>query len=236
VYVKTATGTTGGRVRVGIYDNSSDRNVMPTSLLADFGEIVLDGTTGRKTLALATPYVLAGGQLYWLAMVCNSACRANNAIQTWSQPNLWNVLGAGTAATVNVGYYMDWAYAPLPASFDSATFGHSPFPVSISTRIPSTSIPALALNFAASYVPPAPGGGGGGSPLSVADEGTVITSACVALNFVGPGISAALASAGNVTITVPGQTNAGEWRFDATSTTMADPGSGKLRFNNATLA
>ena len=41
------------------------------------------------------------------------------------------------------------------------------------------------------------------------------------------------ASSGNVLIGPSTATTEGEWRFDATSTTMADPGSGKLRINTA---
>src|SRR5262245_8274975 len=78
-----------------------------------------------------------------------------------------------------------------------------------------------------------------GGTLAIASGGTGQTAANTAFNALAP---AQAGKAGqflttNGTDTSWAQsttTTTGYWRFDATSTTMADPGSGKLRVNNAT--
>jgi hypothetical protein len=46
-------------------------------------------------------------------------------------------------------------------------------------------------------------GGGGGSALRVQDEGTTVTNAATTINFTGAGVTASLASPGNVTVNIP---------------------------------
>ncbi len=47
------------------------------------------------------------------------------------------------------------------------------------------------------------GGGGGGVNLRVQDEGSTVTNAATTINFTGGGVTASLASAGNVTVNIP---------------------------------
>jgi hypothetical protein len=80
-------------------------------------------------------------------------------------------------------------------------------------------------------------GGGGGH--AIADEGAAL-AARPTLNFTGAGVTAADDSTNNRTnVTIAGgggSSTEGIWRFDATSTTMADPLAGKIRFDSATVA
>jgi hypothetical protein len=172
--VTSATGNTAGRARVGIYDNQGDGAPMPTSLLADFGEAVYTGTTGKQVRVLPTPFILEPGRLYWIAIVWNQAARLNNGLGTFKASNFWRPLGAllNVGSVAHVGFYMDWTYAPLPAAFDSATYGRLSFPANMaSTRIPNP--PQVALKLDETYTPPASGGGGGGgSAITVSDTAT----------------------------------------------------------------
>src|SRR5262245_15780133 len=78
-----------------------------------------------------------------------------------------------------------------------------------------------------------------GGTLAIASGGTGQTTANAGFNALAPAQSGKAGQflTTNGTDTSWAQsttTTTGYWRFDATSTTMADPGSGKLRFNTAT--
>lgn len=107
-------GAGGGSGRVGLYDNVSDSNLYPKSLLADGGTIST-GTTGVKSTTVSV--ALTGGSVYWMAYLTNNT--GAPLILQLTGTDLTTMLGQPVAGgtAYNVAISVAQAFGALPATF-----------------------------------------------------------------------------------------------------------------------
>lgn len=115
--VNCTTLVAAGVLRLGIYSDSG--NGEPGSLLIDAGTVDTSGT-GVKTCACAQ--ALAGGSLYWLVALSNSATHAFRAPVI---AGMVNVIGDDVAfpTTHITHFYAAQTYGNLPGTFPTVTQG-----------------------------------------------------------------------------------------------------------------
>jgi hypothetical protein len=85
-------GFTGGKIRLGIYNNISDTNCYPGSLLQDFGEKSLTGT--NVSLRWSITQALSPG-LYWIAFWCDNSYSGRSINESVGYVPSWPGLGYG---------------------------------------------------------------------------------------------------------------------------------------------
>jgi hypothetical protein len=114
--VNVSTGASGALARFGVYTAAVTGNLYPDALLFDAGEVDA-GTSGVKSVTVNLN--LAGGRLYWLAMMKNATGSA------WFRcTNLaWAVDVLGVLSTLPTtgaqGLSVAQTYGALPATFPS---------------------------------------------------------------------------------------------------------------------
>lgn len=120
-----------GNGRVGLFDNTSDSVLYPSTRLADGGSVSVAGA-GVKTANISVP--LKPGRMYWLAHVQSIAA----TLQCLSIGGCAPSLGINPAMTLfRVGISVAFAFAPLPATFPGG-----------GAYIDAIPIPALAARIA----------------------------------------------------------------------------------------
>lgn len=138
VNVTTAGQTTQtGEIRLGIYEATSDTNLYPAALIADFGTV--NGLTiAIKTLTVSQ--ALNPNRLYWLALTedCDLLAPTYRGTAIAAQYNLLGI--APTMPSTSPGSVLSapFTYAALP----------NPFPAGASVLTGAT-VPQIAMRFAA---------------------------------------------------------------------------------------
>jgi hypothetical protein len=101
-----------GNGRVGLWENTADDNLYPSSLLADSGALST-ATTGAKSATVSVP--LVSGQLYWLSYLSDAAA----TLLAMSSFGFSTVLGQPSDLAVQdqVGISVAFTYAALPSTF-----------------------------------------------------------------------------------------------------------------------
>lgn len=114
----TVVGAAGSAVRMGIYNNDPV-TLLPTTLVADSGQIATDVGVGVKSGLLNGPVTLVGGSLYWLSMLIGTSAPT---IRLFGTPNTPTLLGVSTTnmSSKNIGYIQAQAFGPLPNPFPLA--------------------------------------------------------------------------------------------------------------------
>lgn len=120
-----------GSARVGIFKNTSEQNLYPSTLV--YGSGALDtGTTGTKS---ATPnYVCTPGELLWLVHTCSAAATLRCLALAACAPIFGHDSSFANAA--QVGLAVARTYAALPSTFPASAAALTAVPV-----------PALAYRF-----------------------------------------------------------------------------------------
>lgn len=89
------TTSIGGKANIGIYD---DLNCAPNNKIYDSGNITIDGTRAFSAFPMV---VLTGGNLYWLALACQSGNTVRSIAVNSLIPCLGVQEGFGTTGAVN---------------------------------------------------------------------------------------------------------------------------------------
>jgi hypothetical protein len=112
--VNQGTGSSSEKIRLGIYQSTSESNIYPSKLILDAGEIVL---TSTGTLSITINKTLTPG-LYYLASVYNTASTSVvfAMIQFGMPALLVNPSGSGSNQS-GFGFYKAMAYGALPDPF-----------------------------------------------------------------------------------------------------------------------
>lgn len=123
----------GATIRIGIYNNTSDTDLYPSSLV--YGSAELSGaTTGVKQESISV--TLLPNTLYWSAYLCGTLAPT---VRCYGVANLYPIGGypaaLGTAA--QIGITVALAYAALPATFTAA-----------GTWITAVPLPEVAIRYA----------------------------------------------------------------------------------------
>ena len=116
LYVEATAIVANAVGRVGIYRNTADGTIYPSSLVVESGEVAL-ATAVVRSASVSAP--LSPG-LYWLAVLCGTAAPTLRAIGAGAMRPL---CGLSSALAIQFYYTVANAYAALPATFpESATF------------------------------------------------------------------------------------------------------------------
>lgn len=117
--VSVLTASTGS-VRLGIYANppASAHDMYPTTLLADFGAVLVTAPTGVKYSASLAPGTLelACGY-YWAALIAENAGGNFFTNERFNGSN--NPMGMDSAGAPYLGWSVAQAYGAMPATFPS---------------------------------------------------------------------------------------------------------------------
>lgn len=109
-----STGGGGGSVaRAGIYNNTSDTNLYPSSLVVDGGEFVTT-TTGLKAATISQ--ALAPNSLYWFVYICGTAAPTIASLPTAAQIPILG-LPASSFAIDSGEWTVSQTYGALPGTF-----------------------------------------------------------------------------------------------------------------------
>jgi hypothetical protein len=115
IFVDTAGGVSS-KARVGLYEATSDANLYPSALVADFGEI---DTSGTGFLTLNVNQVLEPAKLYWFAILLTGG---GGTVPVLGGPSSLDnsIFGAAGASRSEAGRYWVTAvhsYSALPGPF-----------------------------------------------------------------------------------------------------------------------
>ncbi|MCA1572425.1 MAG: hypothetical protein LC798_19415 [Chloroflexi bacterium] len=125
--VNVTVAAVGGLATIALYEATSDTNLYPAALVADFGE-VLTATTGVKTLTINQ--VLTAGKLYWFATWFGVAAPS---VRSGSLAIVQPVLGLDSGLSApGVGVQATLTYAatcPDPFPSGTGTIGSTPMPL-----------------------------------------------------------------------------------------------------------
>lgn len=110
LYVEATAVVAGAVGRVGIYRNTNDGTIYPSSLVVDSGEVALATAVVRS---VGVDVRLSPG-LYWLASVCGVAAPTLRII---NQLGLAPLCGLSAAFVHQFGRRIAFPYAALPAAF-----------------------------------------------------------------------------------------------------------------------
>lgn len=128
------TVTASGASRIGIYQATSDTNLVPNNLILDCGTVSHTTPTGAKTLSINVS--LTANTLYWVAIVHSGSAGTIRALAVGGCGAVFGLDSAfGTAP--GIGFSGSFAYAPLPATFPAGA---------ILAAVP---IPAIGVRFSA---------------------------------------------------------------------------------------
>lgn len=111
----SVTGGGGVNMRLGIYNNTSNSNLYPSTLLLDAGAF----TTSLGVHALTISQALTAGSLYWLALQSDGA----PSVVGMNEASASHILGASSALTATVmATYLTVAdaYGALPGTFPAS--------------------------------------------------------------------------------------------------------------------
>lgn len=122
-----------GNARIGLYSNTSDSVIYPSTLLFDSGDI---GTGTGGFIAATCSVTLAPGAMYWVVHIGSVAATLRCLAVAGVSPLLGMPTGLGTAH--NAGISATMTYGTLPSTFPSGGGTFSAVP-----------IPALAVRFSA---------------------------------------------------------------------------------------
>lgn len=130
----TTGGALGSVARVGLYENTDNKNLYPAALLADSGSTVTT-STGAKTYTISQE--LEPGRVYWLAYVCGTAAPT---LRCLAMANCSHLLGQDNNLNnnLNVGLTVAFTFAALPDPFSGSA-----------AMLQATPIPALSYRFSA---------------------------------------------------------------------------------------
>lgn len=104
-------GTAGAAGRVGIYNDSGDGTLYPTTLVVDGGGQD-NTTTGVKSATISV--VLSANTLYWFVYLGGTASAVING---WNTDFTWSPLGHQSFGTKHHGWKVAQSYGALPSTF-----------------------------------------------------------------------------------------------------------------------
>jgi hypothetical protein len=132
----TTLGASSG-ARVGVYNNTSNTNLYPSSLIAasDGGELATT-STGFKINTIGSPFTLTAGNLYWLAFNCKATAPRVSGVPA---AGICQVLGTvSDGVTIGCGWSVASTYGALPSNY----------PGSATYLTPAGVLPAVYIRFA----------------------------------------------------------------------------------------